>query len=124
MDAASKRWAGSGLWLGRRCKMPRPATQITEEQRRLVRSLSAFGVPQDQIAARIGIRSAKTLRKHYREDLDRGALDANATVSQTLFKLASSGTCPVATIFWLKIRAGWTERPQFERTARELPPFI
>ncbi len=104
--------------------MPRPRIQTNEEQRRLVKSFSACGVPQEQIARRLGIRSAKTLRKHFREELDRGALDANTTVAQTLYKMATSGNHPAATFFWLKTRAGWRERAQFEPTASMPPPFV
>ena len=46
--------------------MPRPRLEPTDELRRLVKSPSAFGVPRKEIARRIGIRSTKTLRAHYR----------------------------------------------------------
>jgi hypothetical protein len=90
----------------------------------MVRLMAACGVDQEQIAARIGIRSPKTLRKHYREELDRGALDANMRVSQSLFKMATSGDCPTATIFWLKSRAGWKDHRGFEPSAVAPPSFI
>ena len=90
----------------------------------MVKTLSAYGVPQEQIARQVGIRSSKTLRKHFREELDRGMLEANTKVAQTLLKMATSGEHPAATFFWLKNRAGWRERPQFELTPRELPPFV
>ena len=69
--------------------MPRPTLNPTDEERRLVKSLAAFGVPQEQIARRVGIRSVKTLRKHFREELDEGSLDANSTVAKTLYKWRS-----------------------------------
>lgn len=43
----------------------------TEEQRRSVRVMSGFGVPQEDIAIHLEI-DAKTLRKHFRRELDRG----------------------------------------------------
>jgi hypothetical protein len=104
--------------------MPRPNLQPTEEDRKMVRLMAACGVDQEQIAARIGIRSPKTLRKHYREELDRGALDANVRVSHSLLKMATSGNCPAATIFWLKARAGWKDQGGFEPTAGAPPSFI
>jgi hypothetical protein len=103
--------------------MARPKIQPTDEQRRLVKSLSAFGVPQEQIARRLGIRSVKTLRKHYREELDAGALDANASVAKTLFIMATSGRHPAASMFWLTNRAGWNARSVYEAQAAP-PPFI
>ena len=56
----------------------------TDEQRRLVRTLAGFGVPQDDIAKHLDV-DPKTLRKHFRPDIDRGALEANAKVAQSLF---------------------------------------
>jgi transposase len=104
--------------------MPRPRFETNEEQRRLVKNFSACGVSQEQIARRLGIRSAKTLRKHFREELDRGSLDANTSVAQTLYKMATSGNHPAATFFWLKTRAGWRERAQFEAAPGLPPPFL
>jgi len=104
--------------------MARPKIKPTDEQRRLVISLSACGVLQEQIARRLGIRSVKTLRKHFREELDRGTLDANTNVAQTLYKMAKSGRHPVATMFWLKCRAGWKDRSGYEPQAATPPPFV
>ena len=60
----------------------------TDEQRRAVKAFSGYGAPQDGIAAHLGI-DAKTLRKHFRQELDRGAFEATAKVAQTLFHLAT-----------------------------------
>ncbi len=89
--------------------MPRPRFVPTEEQRRAAKSLSAYGIKQKDIARMFGLRSPKTLRRHLHEELDRGAIEATAQVGQTLFKMATSGQHPAATIFWLKTRAGWRE---------------
>ena len=104
--------------------MPRPKLQPTEEQSRQVKMLSALGIPQEEIAKRIGIRSPKTLRKHFREQLDNGALEANSNVAKTLYQMATSGEHPSATIFWLKARMGWKDRPAFERSTTAPPPFV
>jgi hypothetical protein len=100
--------------------MARPTFIPTDEQRRLVKSLAAYGMKHDAIARRLGIRSTKTLCKHFREELDRGDTEANAQVAQTLFQLATSGECPAASMFWLKTRAGWRETapPQKERPVK------
>jgi hypothetical protein len=81
----------------------------TDEQRRLVRALAGFGVPQDDIAKHLDI-DPKTLRKHFRSDLDRGALEANAKVAQSLFQMATQGQNVAAAIFWMKVRGGWSEK--------------
>ncbi len=104
--------------------MPRPKLKPTDENRKMVRMMAACGIGQEQIAARIGIRSPKTLRKHYREEIDRGATDANTLVGQALYRMATSGEHPAATIFWLKSRAGWKENRGFEPGAIQPAPFI
>ena len=105
--------------------MPRPKLNPTDEQRRKVKSLAAMGTPHDEIAKVVNIRSAKTLRKHFRLELDQGATEANAIVGGTLFQMAKSGDCPAATIFWMKCRAGWKERSSFEPAPpAAAPPFI
>jgi hypothetical protein len=104
--------------------MARPSLKPTAEQRRLVKSLSACGIPQEHIAGRLGIRSLKTLRKYYREELDAGILDANASVGKTMYTMANSGRFPLATMFWLRCRAGWKDYPAYEQHAAAPPPFI
>ena len=54
--------------------------------------------------------SRTTLLKHFREELDNGATKANVKVVAALFKMATSGDCPAATIFWCKTRLGWREK--------------
>ena len=54
----------------------------------------------------------KTLRTHYRRELDRGLHDANVRVAKRLFSYATEGeprTAISACIFWLKTRAGFRE---------------
>jgi len=104
--------------------MPRPKMKPTDEQRLLVKSLAAVGTPHVKIASMVGIRSDKTLRKHFHEELDRGSVEANANVGRTLYQMAISGEHPATTIFWMKCRAGWTERPALEPAAIPPPPFI
>ena len=81
----------------------------SEEQRRLVRAMAGFGVRQDDIAAHLEI-DAKTLRRHFRRELDRGMVEANLKVAQSLFQMATNGKNVAAAIFWMKARAGWREK--------------
>jgi hypothetical protein len=103
--------------------VPRPALKPTEQQRRLVKSMGALGMPHEDIARKIGVRSPKTLRKHFRNELDLGIIDANYRVSKTLYEMATSGDEPSATIFWDKTRNRSRERSTDSGTAA-LPPFI
>lgn len=97
----------------------------TEEQRRLVKVMSGFGIPQPDIAAQIGI-DAKTLRKHFREELDRGMTEANMRVAQSLFNMATTGGSVAAAIFWMKARSGWREKHEVEHTGDGVrsPQFV
>jgi hypothetical protein len=101
--------------------MPRPKLNPTDEERRKVKQLAATGTPHEQIAHIVNIRSPKTLRKHFREELDRGAAEANANVAGALYNKAMKGDIN-AQKFWLQSRAGWG-RSGFERVSTP-PPLI
>src|SRR5579862_2752745 len=108
---------------GRRSNMPRPKLNPTEDQRRMVKTMTAMGANQEEVAMRVGVRSPKTLRKHFRKELDQGGSEANMTVAQALYKEAKAGDVK-AQMFWLKCRAGWRDRPDFDPGRGTPPPFI
>ena len=86
--------------------------------RRQVEAMAGYGVSEADIARVVGI-DPKTLRKHYREELDTGQIKATAKVAESLFRKATSdGSQSVtAAIFWLKTRGGWRETPQDHQIA-------
>ena len=88
----------------------------------MVRGLSGFGVPHDDIALIVAC-SPPTLRKRFRRELDLGNAEANAKVAQTLFQQATSGTNTAAMIFWLKARAGWREKQVVEMAGKNGAPL-
>jgi predicted ArsR family transcriptional regulator len=88
--------------------MARQAFVVNDAIRERVRYLAGVGVRQDDIAKMVGC-APKTLRKHLRDDLDRGVAEANATISGYLFTAAKAGNI-AAIIFWLKTRAHWREQ--------------
>jgi hypothetical protein len=92
--------------------MARQVFLATDEMRERVQSLAGRGVRQEDIAKIIGC-DAKTLRKHFRNHLDRGMAEANAKVTGFLFDAAEEGSV-TAQIFWLKTRAGWRESKEPE----------
>jgi hypothetical protein len=94
----------------------------TDEQRRTVKAMSGFGVPQPDIAVHLGI-DPKTLRKHFREELDRGSIEATTKVAQSLFNMATQGNNVAAAIFWMKARAGWREKTQLELAGADGGPL-
>lgn len=93
----------------------RPSHEPTEETRKLVSMHAAIGTNHETIAAIIGIDD-KTLRKHYREELDYAMAQANATVGNALFTKATMGDT-AAMIFWMKTRAGWREKHDVDVTS-------
>ena len=107
--------------------MPRKAFLPTSEQRELVRTLSGVGTREVDICLLIKGETGKpidekTLRKHFRHELDEGCVQATAKVARTLFGFATDpkgGSSTVtAAIFWLKTRAGWKEIQGVELTGR------
>jgi phosphohistidine phosphatase SixA len=74
--------------------------------------LSTVGTRHEDIASVLNI-SHDTLVKYYKEELDKGRIEANASVAETLFKQAKEGNT-TAMIFWLKSRAKWKESTQHE----------
>ncbi len=83
----------------------RPAYKPTDDDRNQVETFSAVGISQEQICQVLDI-DFKTLRKHFRKELDSSAIKANATIGQTLFQKAKGGDT-AAMIWWTKARSGW-----------------
>jgi hypothetical protein len=90
-------------------KRGQPAFKATEDERKLVEQMSAVGIPQESICLviRDGIDD-KTLRKHFRVELDTAAVKANAKVGGKLFNKIMDGDTTAA-IWWTKTRMGWKE---------------
>jgi len=83
----------------------------TDAHRREVLTMTGFGITQLEIATMLGI-SDRSLRTHYRRELDTGATEANMRVAQSLYNMATRDKVPSAAMFWLKCRAGWREPPR------------
>ena len=102
--------------MGRRSHRP------DERGRRQVEALAGYGVPEHSIARVVGI-DPKTLRKHYRDELDLGSTKATAKVAEFLFRKATTEgpQCVTAAIFWMKTRGGWRETPQSHEISMKRP---
>jgi hypothetical protein len=85
----------------------RPPHEPTDKTRMTVDGMAGCGVREDEIALFLDI-DPKTLRKHYRRELDTAHVRANTAVANRLYKHAT-GESVAAAIFWLKARAGWRE---------------
>lgn len=81
-------------------------------------ALTSFGVQQMEVAVYLGI-SDRTLRKHYRRELDTATITANAQVARSLFKNAVDNSNVSAQIFWLKTRAGFREKQEIDLTSSD-----
>ena len=100
--------------------MPNKSHEPTDQTRSEVAALASFGIPQEDIAAYIGI-SHPTLRKHYEQELKVSSIKANAAVGKYLYRLASGmalkdplnpashSECSRSAMFWAKTRMGWRE---------------
>jgi len=97
--------------------MARTAFVVDRAMREKVRYLAGVGVSQDDIARIIGC-APKTLRKRFRDELDRGVAEANATMCGYLYAAAKAGNIS-AIIFWLKTRAHWREGTAADAQAPE-----
>jgi len=91
-------------------KPPAPQSfKPTDDERVLVEQMCSVGIPQESICliVRDGIDD-KTLRKHFRRELDTAKIKANAKIGGTLFNKAVNGDTTAA-IFWAKTQMGWKE---------------
>lgn len=100
----------------------KPEFNPTEEQKKMVEQMSAVGIPQEGIARVIGI-DPKTLRKHFRDELDTAAVKANAKIGGTLFNKAVNGDTTAA-IWWTKARMHWSEKQEHEHTGKDGGPIL
>ena len=85
-----------------------PLHKPTDATRKTVKIHATVGTIQPVIAQLLGI-TEKTLRKHYRDELDVSKAKANATIGGALFNKALRGDT-TAMIFWMKTQAGWREK--------------
>lgn len=115
---------GRGRYCSEDCRGTpgRNAYEPTPEQRGQVEAMSAYGVPQVEIAKVLGINK-ETLQKHFREELDTANAKAVAAVAGKLYKKAMNG-CVTSMIFFLKTRGKWSEKIQVENTGLNGGPIV
>lgn len=97
-------------------KPPKPQGNrrvYSPEIRKMVETMAGYGIAQRDIAKSLKI-AYNTLRKHFAEELERGVINTNFQVQESLFKKATGeGQASVtAAIYWTKVRCGWKEPPQ------------
>lgn len=99
-----------------------PPHEPTHEGRELVKLHATVGTTQEGIARILKI-DPKTLRLHYRDELDTSRDQANAVIGGALFNKAKAGDT-AAQIFWMKTRAGWKETAVVEHTGPDGGPVL
>ena len=73
-----------------------------------IKALLAFGITQIEVALYMDM-DVKTLRKHYRRELDTALTSANFKVAGALYNNAVNENNVSAQMFWLKTKGGWKE---------------
>lgn len=101
----------------------RPEKQFSDKDRAFVRAMAMAGAQHERIAEVIGC-TAKTLRKHFREELDFGRDQANAAVVANLYRQATKDDpkAITAAIYWTKAQMGWREASRTEITGADGGP--
>lgn len=74
-----------------------------------VKVMVAGGIEQRLICSVLGI-TPKTLRKHFRREIDMAAPEADAMVVASLHQMATTGKNVHAAKWWTQARMGWAER--------------
>lgn len=98
----------------------RPGHVPTDVFRKQVLTFCGMGLTHSQIAMMLSI-SDETLRKYYREELDKGEAAMNLNVATNLYTMATGNdrNAVTAAIFWLKTRARWSETKRVEHTGAD-----
>ena len=102
-------------------KAGRPPHLATADTRNKVYNLSIVGTRYEDIALVLNI-SHDTLTKYYKDELEKGRIEANAAVAGTLYEKAKQGDTS-SMIFWLKTRAQWSEKNTTELTGEGGAPI-
>jgi hypothetical protein len=99
--------------------MGRSAHQPDTTSRRQLEAMAGYGIREADIARVLEI-DPKTLRRHYRKELDKGHIKANTKVAENLYRRATGEgrEAVTAAIFWLKTRAGWRETVETKSEVR------
>lgn len=114
---------------GSKKKKGRPELRFKDTDRRQVKTMVGYGIPLKDIAGVFKI-DTRTLKRHFKSEIETGKTHANSQVAQALFKNAVGTPLEVkdaegkvierheragntvAQIFWLKAQAGWSDQPK------------
>lgn len=96
----------------------------TDAERKEVQTMTIGGLTQIQIAEclRNGI-DVKTLRLHFKKELDIAKARAIANLGASCYKRAMAGD-NASTFFYLKTQGGWKETTVNEHTGKDGEPIL
>ena len=83
-----------------------PKYQRDDRTARTVLTMTGYGITQERIGKVLEL-DGKTLRAHYRRELDIGATEADSRVVEALYRNATKNENVTAQIWWTKARMGW-----------------
>ncbi len=105
------------------------AFEPTQEQRRLVQQLAGIGCTEGELRETIDWHrpdglpiSLPTLRRHFRNELNKGRALAHMKVKKSLFEQIQAGSV-ASTIFYLKTQCGWKETVAVENSGPNGAPL-
>ena len=119
-----------------------PAFEPTDEQRKNVEILVGLGIRQQEICLLVRDKrdkpiSVPTLEKHFRKEIDTGAIKANAMVGGFLMATIRGSEPPAGfqplndakartrfTEMWMRQRMGWQPTIRNEHANADRKPFV
>lgn len=103
----------------------REKKDLSEEDYITIERLAKAGFSVASIAGNLGMSKA-TLDRRVSEDfkarqaLERGRSISIEAVANTAFDMATSGKHPSMTMFWLKSRAGWSDKAEATESSQSI----
>jgi hypothetical protein len=103
-----------------------PVYEPTDEDRALVENAAAFGVSRQRMAYRLGI-DEKTLRKHFRAELDGGMFKAHMQVGKCIYAMATQSSDEKVRAdmskFYARTQMGWKETSVNKQVGKDGGPI-
>lgn len=101
---------------------------LTDEQIKRLMKMAGQGLNLKQMAALIDVSDATLDRlierdSRVKEAIEKGRAEASEAITNTAYRLASSGRHPAMTMFWLKCRERWKETSVHELSGPDGKPI-
>ncbi|MFL6449100.1 MAG: hypothetical protein ACJ746_15650 [Bryobacteraceae bacterium] len=97
--------------------------KASSRDRKLVRALTACGNSPEEIAKILGVKPSM-MRKHFREELDLGGVQANSKILGSIFKAATQHNNMTAAIYWAKTQGSVKQKRSKVAVGSDAPPAL